>query len=986
MAGSLDLGELYAKLSVDYSELHKAEAGIKNLLGSSKSAFDSIAKHGKQVADVGKKLTAFVTLPIAGIGAASFQAARDFSNAFSDVEKNISDLNSSNLASFKNEILELGRNSVLGAEGIAALVSEGGKLGEASKGAIEFAKAAEMMAIAFDFGKTKEAAEAAGDVIGSIRSQFGYTTKEVLKLGDSINYFADQTAASAKGIIKIINSQGSVVKGVTSLTDAELTALAATFESISPSVEIAATSMKNFTIALTNGAAATDEQKAVFKSLGLDAEQMAKIMSTDAKKGIATILKSLSGLEKYKKSAAISTLFGKESIGSIMPLIENMKALEENFKKAGNGANSLKNEYDRLNQSDDAKITKAMNALNVVMIQIGAQILPIVGELATQFSAWITSLGPLEPELIKTGIALGAVAAALGPVLLAVGSAVAAIAPMIASAGGLSAALGSLAAMAGPVGLAIAAIGAAGYLLYKNWEQVKSFIGGIINSIVAFFENWVSRNQGLIDGIKEAWATFMESAGPLWETLKNFVVQSGIEIAAALDSMLEPIGGLSGAWQLMKDGASQALTWIGEGIKGLLGIATTVFDSLRVLLDGSLWEYYAEIVNKTIEDVKKYLNDIKLNFKATFDQIANDLKNTNWTQIGKDIMIGLANGIKAMAMMPVDAAKAAGDAIIQAAKGVFDSHSPSKVFMAMGKDLMDGLGIGITQNGHIPKEALTKAVSDMNQSMTLNPTFGAGVGGDMSKYDFEIEKEKAYYEQSLALLQQAEANKIASIRPYADLREQMEQEHQMKLASFEQARFNSQLDAASGFFGNLAKLQNSENKKMAAIGKAAAIAQATIDTYKAATGAYAAMSSIPYVGPALGIAAAAAAVVAGMANVNAIRSQKAYNNGGYIPSNAIGEVGEIRGELVSGPANVMSAQKTHELLTGGSGGGSTNIIVEVFNYGGASVQVEQSGGEDEKRLRILIDKTKQSIAADMKRGDGPVDRAMQDVFKLNRSA
>lgn len=53
-------------------------------------------------------------------------------------------------------------------------------------------------------------------------------------------------------------------------------------------------------------------------------------------------------------------------------------------------------------------------------------------------------------------------------------------------------------------------------------------------------------------------------------------------------------------------------------------------------------------------------------------------------------------------------------------------------------------------------------------------------------------------------------------------------------------------------------------------GKAMAVAAATIDTYKAANSAYAAMAGIPIVGPALGIAAAAAAVISGIANVKNI--------------------------------------------------------------------------------------------------------------------
>lgn len=54
--------------------------------------------------------------------------------------------------------------------------------------------------------------------------------------------------------------------------------------------------------------------------------------------------------------------------------------------------------------------------------------------------------------------------------------------------------------------------------------------------------------------------------------------------------------------------------------------------------------------------------------------------------------------------------------------------------------------------------------------------------------------------------------------------------------------------------------------------KALAIAGTVISTYKSAQEAYEAMASIPYVGPALGIAAAAAAVAAGLARVQQISS------------------------------------------------------------------------------------------------------------------
>lgn len=123
-----------------------------------------------------------------------------------------------------------------------------------------------------------------------------------------------------------------------------------------------------------------------------------------------------------------------------------------------------------------------------------------------------------------------------------------------------------------------------------------------------------------------------------------------------------------------------------------------------------------------------------------------------------------------------------------------------------------------------------------------------------------------------------------------------------------QQQQQANLQTATDFFGQLSQLQKSENSKIAAIGKAAAIAKAIMDTYTAATGAYASLASIPYVGPALGAAAAAAAIAAGMANVQAIRSQgTGFKMGGYTgdgPRDAV--AGSVHGQEYVMPADATS--------------------------------------------------------------------------------
>lgn len=92
--------------------------------------------------------------------------------------------------------------------------------------------------------------------------------------------------------------------------------------------------------------------------------------------------------------------------------------------------------------------------------------------------------------------------------------------------------------------------------------------------------------------------------------------------------------------------------------------------------------------------------------------------------------------------------------------------------------------------------------------------------------------------------------------------------------------WRGRMDLSANFLGQMSALMQSSNKKMFEVGKAAAIGETVINTYKAATAAYSAMAGIPYVGPALGVAAAAAAVVAGLANVSKISSTQFGGSGG----------------------------------------------------------------------------------------------------------
>ena len=121
---------------------------------------------------------------------------------------------------------------------------------------------------------------------------------------------------------------------------------------------------------------------------------------------------------------------------------------------------------------------------------------------------------------------------------------------------------------------------------------------------------------------------------------------------------------------------------------------------------------------------------------------------------------------------------------------------------------------------------------------------------------------------SAELMENSEAIKEEIRTKFARKRNDIDKKFSKDQVKWSEMTADQQMSIAHSTAGSLSKILGEET----AAGKAMAITQATIDTYKGATSAYASMSGIPVVGPALGAVAAAAAIAAGIANVKAITS------------------------------------------------------------------------------------------------------------------
>lgn len=168
----------------------------------------------------------------------------------------------------------------------------------------------------------------------------------------------------------------------------------------------------------------------------------------------------------------------------------------------------------------------------------------------------------------------------------------------------------------------------------------------------------------------------------------------------------------------------------------------------------------------------------------------------------------------------------------------------------------------------------------------------------------EEDRIRETYDKRIQIVDTAEALKLDTETNYAELRIALERrkEEELTRVQTEQARarygasvvYNQMgLEASQFFFSQLGALMQTKSRALFEIGKAGAVAETIIQTYKSAQGAYAALASIPFVGPALGAAAAAAAIAVGFARVQAIRSTSFGSTGGTPVLSAGGASGPV---------------------------------------------------------------------------------------------
>ena len=369
-------------------------------------------------------------------------------------------------------------------------------------------------------------------------------------------------------------------------------------------------------------------------------------------------------LTKEKMNEAAGAL-GEQLLPLFTPFLDKLGAMADKlkegvehfaavYKETGNFADALSdtaefmgmpwlaNFIDKIKEMKDkigeipAKLKEWQEPLTMAAILVGALGLAVLAYWVAQNFA-----------LITTALGVGAITA---------WNAVCGL------AAGITAVFGAAVAfLSSPITIAILVIGAlvaAGYWLYKNWDEVSAYLVELWNKIKA-------KAQEIWNGIKEyfiqVWNAIKEKAKAVWESIKEF---------------------FSGLWDSIKEKARTLWDGVKEYFSGL-------WDSIKekaVNAWNSIKEAISNAWNNTINWVKEKATEM-VNF---FKDLPGEM-----LSIGKNIIDGLFNGLKSAWGKITSWIEEKANWIKDKFKSILGIHSPSREFMKIGMYVDEGLVKGL---------------------------------------------------------------------------------------------------------------------------------------------------------------------------------------------------------------------------------------------------------------------------------------------------
>lgn len=719
------------------SDIGGAITGFSRVNSAATGTAAALQGVGGRLIGLGTQAALFTAPLTLGLGVATSKAV-DFDTAISGASRAL-DLGTQETKVFGDQVKAIAPALGQTPTKFAELATNAGKLGVSKDKIMGFTKVVAEIAAITDL--SADETEKLAESFAALQTITGANTDELNIYGAAVNKLDDAIGGTTPRIIEFTRQTAASGK-LLGLGIKDLAAYGSAMQALGIQNGVAYRSFNALMTKLAAPQTLSKKAQESLQDLGLSAQQMAQVMTTDANAGIKLFLDRINAVSKVDVSRALGSvkqIIGQDYGDEILTLAAGSDKLAQALSVVGDRmdkANLDKKSAELAKKLSNVKGQQAILSAQMerFAITIGQAVLPNVTDLLGQLTPLIDKFAAFaeqNPRILKVGMAIAAVAVSAAPVLIVLGSLISAVGTISTLAAGatpiLAAAGGAIAAISAPVWLTVGAFVAAGAIIgvvIARWSQISQAISNgfstAINEVLRF-TNFIKPAVDFIVGVAEIGV----KAFLLPWVLLGAEMLKGINLAIAIVS--PPLTAF-GNW------LSGIGRWIGpqfvQGISIMGTAATQLFGFLWQGAVTALGGLVAWVYNNVTVPLSRIVNPIA-------QSISRDLIGLwNWVvglagsffQAGASLAANFANGIRASFYNAVNEFKGQ----LAQLRGMLPGSEPKR--QSPLSNLADA-GAATMQNfaqgfgSPTASQALNTKLSEARSQLTLSPSSVSGGGG-----------------------------------------------------------------------------------------------------------------------------------------------------------------------------------------------------------------------------------------------------------------